>query len=688
MSHAYENFLRFQEVAEKIRAKDNYYERINAYKAAKSEAEKEQIFQELPAEAKMTLLYKDFVLREIVGAKKKLTEMKNKIRAQERLIDMYRNQGAEADKINQAYAIKKKLHIQFEELMDGSPEAYYLECAKRLEEAKTTIDSGGNIIETPYVKAKLDLIDSFNGRPTFIHGELGSGKTELAKHACRKKYGETYADSELWLEEWEKRNPRPSDPKEAEKWHEEGRKQAAEPLLISGHKNIDISDFFGSKEMSAQEALPPEKLAAMIEDTVRKVSAEREARGEKLSAAEEQDIRDIGKEQTKNPVVVKTVIGLFYKAMQEGRPIIIDELNAIPHTALIAINDLLTLKPGAKVTPLMPGIKPFRVAEGFRVFGTGNWKPEDGKAYFGRQGLDAAFLSRFAVVDYDYLPQRTTGLTATQDRKIEQKEKEENELYDIMVASLLEKNLGLRAPRGTLEKLEALATSARIIQNIFSEKEEGEVEFDWRTRNKKLKQKDVLRENVLSIRHLIPILKNWKRDGFRYQLEDYILKDYLERSQSAHPSEKLLIYGILQNAQGGRLFRTEDGWPEYSLVDEKKERAVLDLSAGAKMFGHSKDSALEKSETIMDASIETEYIPPKKIVEKVFGRFPARRKVSPRIFPEKDEMASTVSLEVLRELEAKENEAKQGLRKILEGGYKFNKMDKETIESLKKMGLV
>jgi MoxR-like ATPase len=673
MKKTYVDFFKFKDLAGNIKDRDNYYQRINQYKEAKTEEEKSKIWEDIPEEIKEISKYKNFVLREFVEAKKNSENLKNNIEASKQIIYRLKSEGARADEIKLAYQELRDDLKEYEQLILSSPELYYYESSQRLKEAKQVIDNKGSIIETPYVKGKLSLIDSFNNRPVFIHGELGSGKTELAKHACVKKYSEKYLKNV-----WEKDNPKPSDEKDLIDW-QEARKKAAQPLLISGHKNIDIGDFFGSKEMKTKEALPAEELANLIENTIQRVKSQRQAENKDISKEEEKDIRDIMKENLKNPVEVKTIIGNFYKAMQEGRPIILDEINAIPHTALIALNDLLTLKPGDTVNPLMPGIKKFKVADGFKVFATGNWKPEDGKAYFGRQGLDAAFLSRFAIIHYDYLPQRIIGNSETSDSESSQKEHAENELSLIMIASLLDENLSLKLPKNSLKKISALASVSRLIQNIFSEKEEGEVEFDWRSAGKKLKQKDVLKENVLSIRHLIPIIKNWKNDGFKHELEEYILKDYIERSSNSRNSEKILLYRLMQNIHGGVLFDEKNNWPSSAGVEGEKK--VLELSADKRLFSHHSITGEISSDKIVDDSIEEEFLSTKELIESLFGKFPERKFVSKRLFEEKNKEKLDQNIE--RELESI-NGGLNDLLINLEKQFETDEHDEEVIKKIKK----
>lgn len=677
MKNAYSNIIRFQSLIEEIEKYDNYYERASKYDKAKTSNEKDGVWKELPEDLKVIAKFKNFSLKEFVSAKNRSDILKNDIKASEFLIDRYRSEGADQGLISAAYRDLQESIKKYEEEIKNSRDLYFYECLQRLEEARNVIDSKGSIIETPYVKSKLSMIDSFGDRPVFIHGELGSGKTELVKHACRMKYSLIYLENV-----WDKENPQPDSQEEIKNW-EKSRREAAEPLVVSGHKNIDISDFFGAKEMSAQESLPPKELAGLIEKNINNLKEERKSQGKELSVSEERDLRDIYKENFKNPIEVKTVIGLFYRAMKEGRPIILDEINAIPHTALIALNDLLTLKKGDLVTPFISGIKPFKVADGFKVFATGNWKPEDGKAYFGRQGLDAAFLSRFGVVSYDYLPQRTIGLSENSDYEANRKERSENELFYIMVSSLLDNNLSLHLPEGSIEKISALASASRIIQNIFSEKEEGEMEFDWRSANKKIKQKEIIKENVLSIRHLIPILRNWKSDGFKHELEEYILKDYLDRSQYARNSEKILLYRLMQNIHGGVLFSESKGWP--SSIGVEGEREVVNLSPENRLFHYDSITNSKSSKSILDKSIKIESIPTRRVIEILFGRIPDRSYVDKSILHNKEEISGSVDDDHVRDHELAQGKIKEMLDDIKLKGFVFDKDDKLIMQKINKV---
>jgi MoxR-like ATPase len=491
------------------------------------------------------------------------------------------------------------------------------------------------------------------------------------------------------LERWEKLNPRPTDEKEAAKW-EKLREQEAEALVISGHKNIDINEVFGTMAAKIKdEQLSSIEQAEIINKRINDFTETYKQRGGDINSKEYndivQDIRDLSKQNFQSKVEIKAVVGLFYKAMKEGRPIILDEINAIPHTALIAINDLLTMRPPKVVTPIIPGIEPFEIAEGFCVFATGNWKPEDGKTYFGRQSLDAAFLSRFGVVSYDYLPERLDKESKDTEIEAEYQEKADSELTDIMVAGLLDKGLGMRVPEGTLQKIRCLARGSRLIQNIFSEKAEGEVEEKFISLNKTLPLKKAINENVLSIRHLLPILKKWKSNAYNFSLEHYILDDYLHRSSGARPIEKLALYKLLQSAEIG-LFKVEEGWPDaFSNEGEQKILNSLDPDSGREVGLRRYDKVLNEkmSVSIRNKKIKMQYYSPKEIIEELFGKLPERKEVPKSLFEKnKAEEQGRIDTDLAFQIESAIG--KMLLKQKKMAGAKFSKdnQDKDIIKNI------
>ncbi|MDO8463619.1 MAG: hypothetical protein Q7S96_05155 [bacterium] len=507
-------------------------------------------------------------------------------------------------------------------LLASHPEAYLLERGRALAEAKATFDANGRIVETPYVRRKIVSIEGSigRGRAIFIHGELGSGKSEIAKHVSRTRLSAPH------LARWEAAHPAPKQ-EEAEAytaWAAQ-RAEQAEALIIAGHRNLTAEQIVGTRGVQRAEQLTPE---AQVQHIAERWSAfEREKRVEFLAAglSDAETAARIGtmqpqferayQESFRAPVETRELLGPLLQAMREGRPLIIDEMNAIPHHTLIVMNDLLLLRPGDVVTPPIPGAAPFTVAEGFCVLATGNYKPEDGKFYIGRQPLDAAFLSRYDLLRYDYLPMsieaEPPGLPPEEQRVYRQ----ENELYQMLVAQLINTDLSLTLPEGELVRLHDLARVARMLQDVFSERDVPG--FFAAVGGRSLAPKDVLKENVLSLRHLVPIVQAWKRDGFQRSLDSYLMRDYVSRS-AARPAELVFLYQALQVQ--GNFFPQADGWPD----------GMSDRDALAFDIESEKASATGPHAPRGQRAPSLDRYSPKDVIEALYGPAPSRTEVPAR----------------------------------------------------------
>lgn len=453
---------------------------------------------------------------------------------------------------------QREISALIKEIRD-TPEGYLYIYGRRLNNMKNCLDNGGRIVETPYVQSKINGIirELENGRPVFIHGELGSGKTELAKHIARK----------MIIENWEEQNPKPTDPDEAAQWEvEKNRMLQVDPYVISGHRGLEPEVLTGARTIERVEAPLPEEQIAIINE---RWKAWKEAHPNS-NDSDKKIFEEAYIESFRSPVEVHTQLGPFMKAMEEGRPVIIDEMNAIPHTVLIMLNDMLTRKVGETITPPIVGSSPITIKKGFCVMATGNYKPEDGLMYVGRQALDAAFISRYKLEDYDYLPNNISLEPEDLSDEDTREWRQRNELMGMLVAKMMNKNLSVTAPEDAFRQLEKLAFIARNIQDIFSGKEVGQAWEGKGQTGSSVSPKELLKENVLSIRHLIPLIDRWKNEGYSRPLDYYLFSEYVARS-GARPEEKIYLYGILQTM--GDFFHTSEGWPSY-----EDRRGVLELN--------------------------------------------------------------------------------------------------------------
>ncbi len=527
------------------------------------------------------------------------------------------------------------LQDQAEAFFNDNPEAWIYTKALRLKDMKKTFDERGRMIETPYVKLKMQqIIEELEvGRPVFVIGEVGTGKTELARHVAYTHLSRPH------IARWEAEHPEPS--KEDTKAHEAwlaARDQEREAIIISGHRNLETEALLASRDIQRKQTPKPEEQIQAIRRAWKNYKEsltlqDSDPKDLEIGGPIYQALQSAYLEAFRAPIETRTVLGAVLQAMKEGRPIILDEMNAVPHHVLIVLNDLLTRKPGDLVHVPIAGAKSFYVQKGFCFMGTGNYKPEDGKRYVGRQSMDAAFLSRFAVISYDYLPMSEAG--GSQDKP------EENELFHMIAARFMENNLTVKVPENSLEQLKKLCRVARQLQNIVSDK--GFDRGYYATINgARVDPREVLKENVLSIRHLLPIVDEWKRSGFRRNLDDLLFDKYVCKSNE-RPAEKQFIYWALQ-VQGG-YFPTGSAWPDslvssedilsYSKAEERLRRAHVYTDTPVQKKG---DLKLRRYST-------------KELIEELFGKAPVRTRLPASFMEQKSERGIRLTEAGLLEIE-------------------------------------
>lgn len=83
--------------------------------------------------------------------------------------------------------------------------------------------------------------------------------------------------------------------------------------------------------------------------------------------------------------------GPLYTAMEQGRPIILDEIDAMPASFLIRLNDILQRRPGDTMRIQEDANHEIRIKEGFCILATANMK----SGRYQREELDTALMQRF-----------------------------------------------------------------------------------------------------------------------------------------------------------------------------------------------------------------------------------------------------------------------------------------------------
>ncbi len=431
---------------------------------------------------------------------------------EEKLMSAKRRGGSATQALREVIAELAVVRGEREDLLASSPEAFVaLHLLELREYRRALLD--GKLAETPYVQEVAKDLEMHlrAGQPVFVYGHLGSGKTELSLNV-------------------------------AERLSKSG------GLIISGAKDIALSELYGHQILDISK-IDMDELAAFngeIETAFNKWQKEnpKQAPDEIQRAHERILATHIAARQ--GGTISSFFLGPVYRAMQEGRPVILDEVNAIPHDVLISLNHVLTRKPGDKVLVQQNSGSEITVKEGFGFILTGNLN-DGGGSYIGRQDMDPAFLSRLYKVNYDYLPQKTDG---SMDAGAA-----DSELFHLILASMMNRNGDIEAPKGAVQKLWNLAKAARVTQDVFSGKQVDKKFYYQEGGQRQTAYK--LREGVLSNRALSKILRQWQGEGFRHELDHYLWKEFI--SQSTVASDRAYLYQLFKDRFG---FFQGAGWEQ------------------------------------------------------------------------------------------------------------------------------
>ncbi len=515
--------------------------------------------------------------------------------------------GLELEALDEVREDIEKRHSRREQLLASSPEAYYGLHLKELKKYKTDMERG-RIVETPYVKNNIDdIVDHVRaGKPVMIYGHLGSGKTELAMHVARNFILANRPDIDEKVdrefEEWLLQNPGASADMQKKERNEIDASQRS-ALVISGAKNMSSAEFYGHKIMYI-EKIKKDELDTFVADVEKKYEEWVEKNKVRLAAlspeaAEEEKDRAHDRflqtylTQFKGGTISNFFLGPIYRAMQEGRPVIIDEVNAIPHELLISLNHILTRRVGDEVNVQQNSGSVVTIKEGYGVIMTGNLNQGD-ERYVDRQDMDPAFLSRVYKIEYDYLPQITEGA-------LEEEAEPSNELFQLLISKIMDKNGNLEVPEALVDKLWNLAKAARVTQNVFSGKEVNQAYYFKAGGTRPIKY--LLKESVLSMRALDGIISQMQKDGYKYEIDYYIWHEFI--SQSTNQTDKAYLYQLLKDQFG---FFTSPGWEQQP-----------NYGTGGTVVSFDIKVPKNPAESV-------EFSGPKKVIDQAYGPGPQREK--------------------------------------------------------------
>jgi len=541
-----------------------------------------------------------------------------------------------------------------------SPEAYV---ATNLIDFKHNIErtQAGGMVETPYVKESKEWMMARlqKGTPMFLHGHLGAGKTEIALHTARESMLKQLITDDL--DTWLSDNPeavKADSQKISKKYKEiekvyrnkikEGNPKVLEeisPYLVIGNRDFTMQDLytektlvvtkFNGKSVEDHVKAIDDEFNTWVEVHKEELNTSKEAQKNKEQAA--QKILEAYKlKNTGFGTEVKKIEKELYRAIKEGKPIILDEASAIPATVFISMNDILTKRPGDMAH--IPGEDTVRVKEGFCVIMTGNIDSIASLAnYIGTEDMNPAFLSRLDIREYTYLPQSTSGVLN------EQNNPERNELFMVVSALLARKDGSSRLPEGSWDKVFALAQLARVTQDVFS----GKWKKSDMARTKSGDTQDPkLETSVMSPRGILKILQEWN-NGQEKDVDKALWDAFI--GGIINPEDQ---HYILQQAQRFGFFMESDGW---SIPAQEVGAPLLSLD-DVRAYPYKYTQPKDRNTS------------PRAMIEMIYGKAPERVK-----FPDIDADILTgeskINLEEvaeLQELSRLANKYEEGMKVVIE----------------------
>ncbi len=415
------------------------------------------------------------------------------------------------------------------------------------------------LINIPQVEQLTELgMEKLRARqPFLLSGHLGSGKTEMARHIAKL----------FMIENGVGYDPDREDPNDA---YDKMRVE-----IFSGGEDATVYDLIGKQQLTGRSGDDP----ALIAQKAEQIATELKNTAYYDIPKEEIAKLLLGKADI---TVTKFKYGPLGRAIRDGRPIIIDEVNMIPSEVLGRLNDIMLAGVGDMVALQENGHEVMEVKPGFAILGTCNF----GAIYTGTQVMNAAFKSRWVMREVDY--------------------PEVDETYDIMLATLVQKDRLRLPPKFPAEKFDSLARLAvtvNEIQQIFSGKTEG-------SRFMAMSQgiaaeSSALKQNVVSTRDLMrKIIIPWKAHNFTKSLEQIIAENILASAGDNIDDQKLMTELFLRRGFFAgwkeRDFR-KSGVKSVSQREIDTLTAVMetdDYKAADAQFGDLLDTATAKMQSL------------------------------------------------------------------------------------------
>lgn len=230
------------------------------------------------------------------------------------------------------------------------------EIAKR-RALKDTRDLQKGLLLTDSMQENIDYVlpSLVAGKPVLFVGDTGGAKTALAEFISREYFG-------------------------------------VEPELISGHAEVNSYQLMGKTGLRSADKWTEDDLEGAIDQIIQEGGAQYD----KVTPELRTTLRPQAIERLKarTGTVSDFDAGPMLRAMQEGKPIILDEINAIPPDFTKRLNKILQLRPGDTYVPQEDSGQAIKIQPGFCIIATLN---EKSKRYKGVEDLSVEIQNRFGA---------------------------------------------------------------------------------------------------------------------------------------------------------------------------------------------------------------------------------------------------------------------------------------------------
>lgn len=511
--------------------------------------------------------------REIAGLEKINTldnQLKNADRALNSLaldINQHRRPytRAEMETRNRLLDLRENAEKQHVSLLRSDADVFYSYHAQEIGRYLAQLDQG-KLVETPYVREKLDQVMTCLQRSYYVllHGDTGSGKTELAKLAARRFSREIHGETPP------------------------GGKHEA--ILLRCYRGMGAEEIFGHFALKSAHAvaasdLPDRISQAVGEWTTSHPNANSDQKDSALKIITEGLVRQSGF------TISEFILGAAYRAAHDGQVVILDEVNFAPPDMLVKLNEFLNLTPGDLVNIQEDSIDSFPMHRGFGMICTGNIDYGPTKRYgSGRFEFEPSRLNRLTLIDYDYLPQAIKGDYSEVVNPLNK------QLFAIALASLASREGITSVPAGGIEAIWRLCKYARLTQIAFSGQLGRDDENAFQSGGSSIEHRP---EVLISPRNLVRILKDWSLDGFRYQLDHYLYQHFI--CSTLKPTDGALLYQL-----GRKMGFFQTNWSEGISEIEK---------IGALPF---------RVQDPLNRGPELTYVHREEMIQAIYGKAPQR----------------------------------------------------------------